>query len=114
LYLHTKINIQFLSNIGQKGTIKLLNAFTQNIVIEELFLSGNNGTDKTIPILINFLSFKGNSMKILGYGDNSLTENGVILLRDCIYKHMLLTDLQLNSNPIGDRGAEAVILGECI
>jgi Ran GTPase-activating protein (RanGAP) involved in mRNA processing and transport len=62
--------------------------------------------------LLNFLLFQGNCIKILGYGDNNLSENGAILLKDCISKHVLLTDLQLNSNPIGDQGAEAIIVGE--
>jgi Ran GTPase-activating protein (RanGAP) involved in mRNA processing and transport len=92
-------------SLGAKGAASLISALTQNIVVEEFFLSGNEATDSLIPKLVQFLGFRGNAVTVLGLGDNNFTEKGMSSLASAIAKHTKLKDLQLNNNPIGDNGA---------
>jgi hypothetical protein len=93
-----------------KGVKYLLEAATQNIFLEELILTGNNATDEAIPYLNQYLSFNLNKIRVLGLGDNEISTEGAQALATVLGKHKYLSCLLLSGNPIGDTGAESLLM----
>jgi hypothetical protein len=51
-------------------------ALAGNISVKELYICGNDFTDKAIPFLIKFLQNPDNAIVSLGIGDNRITTEG--------------------------------------
>jgi hypothetical protein len=97
------------ANLGYKNTEQVFTALFDNLFVEELILNGNNCTDAAIPALVRTLKGDQNRFKMLGLGDNSLTEAALVQLGPVLATHPHLQELELQGNPeLGDAGSDAL------
>lgn len=69
-------NLFCTHRLGYKGCKRLFEALAGNITIKELYICGNDFTDKAIPPLVEFLQNPDNAIVSLGISDNRITAKG--------------------------------------
>ena len=73
--------------LNPKAVQDILRALTQNVVIEEVFLTGNAAKDASIPAMVRVLEYGSNLINSLSLGDNELTGEAMKLLAPAILRH---------------------------
>ena len=94
--------------LGINGVNQILTALTENPVIEELLIGGNDASDESISNLVSFLSFNTNVITQLSLGSNKYTSYAMQELSEAILIQTHLKELHVPSNPIGDVGADFI------
>ena len=90
------------------STVIIVNSLKQVTTLKELDLNGNqNRSEELAPALTSIIS--GNkSMERLSLRDNNLNDDGVIKIAQSLCKHTKLKIINLQSNNITDKSAEAL------
>ena len=95
-------------DLGYKSTEQIFAALQGNLFLEELVLNGNKCTDAAIPALVKTLKGSQNRFRLLGIGGNDLTWESMEMLGPVLVQHPYLVELELQGNPLGDKGSDTL------
>jgi hypothetical protein len=97
--------------LGKTGIKALFQAIECNEFIEEVLVSGNNGTDDCITEIVSTLLHDTNKIRILCLGGMEFTEKSMESFGLVFKKNDKVEELQLNNNSIGDIGTFSLFDG---
>ena len=90
------------------STVLIANALKQVTTLKELNLNGNqNRSEELAPALTSIISHN-NSMENLLLRDNNLNDDGILKIAQSLCKHTKLKMINLQSNNITEKSAEAL------
>jgi Ran GTPase-activating protein (RanGAP) involved in mRNA processing and transport len=77
--------------------------------MQELHVEGNKFGDSVVPFIVKYLANTDNTLKVFSMGNNGITSAGMEEMALTIGAHNHMTELHCNGNPIGSRGADALM-----
>ena len=96
------------SNHLGSSSVMIVNALKQVTTLKELDLSVNQNRSKELAPALTSLILYNKSMEILSLSDNNLNDGGVIKIAQSLCKHTKLKIINLQSNNITEKSAEAL------